>query len=280
MKTTDPRFLNSLKDSFKNNGAFYFIDQESIDVYQKDDSSINRLKGFLKRWPAFYKFLRFFSPGRSGMPLMARRAITHVFSKEELSNKLIINIGSGNNVIHPEVINLDLFPLSKVNLIADVRRLPFKNESVDMIICESLLEHVPEPDLVVSEIKRVLKGDGYIYVIVPFIYPYHSSPDDYQRWTSHGLGLYFKDYTIIKQGAYAGPVAALQGVLMHLFAIFLSFGNEKLYIIFTNFFRILLSPLKIFDLLFSRLPYAQEISATIYFFGKKRKTKSLENSFV
>ncbi len=49
--------------------------------------------------------------------------------------------------------NLDL-------VLADGHKLPFKNNSFDLITCTEVLEHVVEPDKVLEEIKRVLKPNG------------------------------------------------------------------------------------------------------------------------
>lgn len=43
---------------------------------------------------------------------------------------------------------------------ADGHKLPFKDESFDIVICCEVLEHVVDPGVVLSEIKRVLKKDG------------------------------------------------------------------------------------------------------------------------
>lgn len=43
---------------------------------------------------------------------------------------------------------------------ADAHKLPFKDESFDLVICTEVLEHVINPQGVIAEIKRVLKKDG------------------------------------------------------------------------------------------------------------------------
>jgi SAM-dependent methyltransferase len=45
--------------------------------------------------------------------------------------------------------------------------LPLEDESVDVVILNEVLEHLPYPDLVVSEIYRVLKKDGLFLGSVP-----------------------------------------------------------------------------------------------------------------
>ena len=54
---------------------------------------------------------------------------------------------------------------------ADAARLPFKNQSFDRIICSEVLEHVPDPDLVLAEIERILKPGGLFIASVPRYWP-------------------------------------------------------------------------------------------------------------
>lgn len=49
----------------------------------------------------------------------------------------------------------------------DVQNMPFADESMDMIICTDVLEHVFDLYKTVSEINRVVKKGGYIVVRVP-----------------------------------------------------------------------------------------------------------------
>lgn len=43
---------------------------------------------------------------------------------------------------------------------ADGHKIPFPDESFDLVICTEVLEHVLDPKGVIKEIKRVLKHDG------------------------------------------------------------------------------------------------------------------------
>ncbi len=45
-------------------------------------------------------------------------------------------------------------------IVADAHKLPFKNNSFDLIICTETLEHVIDPKKVLSEMRRVLKKHG------------------------------------------------------------------------------------------------------------------------
>lgn len=52
-----------------------------------------------------------------------------------------------------------------LNLIhADAHKLPFKDRSFDLILCTEVLDHVVEPEKVLSEIRRVLSPNGIAIV--------------------------------------------------------------------------------------------------------------------
>jgi SAM-dependent methyltransferase len=72
------------------------------------------------------------------------------------------------------------------DVFADAAALPFADDSMDVVACFEVLEHVRSPDAVLREISRVLRPGGVAYVSMPFAYPVHDAPHDYQRWTEHG----------------------------------------------------------------------------------------------
>jgi ubiquinone/menaquinone biosynthesis C-methylase UbiE len=48
-------------------------------------------------------------------------------------------------------------------LIADSMAFPFRNNSIDVIVCNHIYEHVPYADQLMDEIYRVLKEKGFCY---------------------------------------------------------------------------------------------------------------------
>ena len=54
---------------------------------------------------------------------------------------------------------------------SDITRLPFANESFDVVICSEVLEHIPDLNQAVSEIIRVLKPGKSLVVSVPRYLP-------------------------------------------------------------------------------------------------------------
>ncbi|MCB1895501.1 MAG: class I SAM-dependent methyltransferase [Zoogloeaceae bacterium] len=71
--------------------------------------------------------------------------------------------------------------------LADGRRLPVAGDSVDTVALIDVLEHLDRADLAVAEAARVLREDGRCLIHVPFLYPLHDLPHDYQRWTAAGI---------------------------------------------------------------------------------------------
>ncbi|VEP13231.1 conserved hypothetical protein [Hyella patelloides LEGE 07179] len=65
--------------------------------------------------------------------------------------------------------------------------LPLEDSSVDCVFSTSVLEHISEPLVLLKEISRILKQDGYLILSVPFLYHLHEEPFDYYRYTPHGL---------------------------------------------------------------------------------------------
>lgn len=69
----------------------------------------------------------------------------------------------------------------------DAAALPFLDRSFDTVMLLDVLEHVAEPEAALREAARVLADGGHLLVTIPFAYPLHDLPHDYQRFTGPGL---------------------------------------------------------------------------------------------
>ena len=67
------------------------------------------------------------------------------------------------------------------------QRLPFPDSSFDTIILSDVLEHIPDPGQLWSEMYRILAPGGTAIVNTPFLYWVHEAPHDYFRYTEYAL---------------------------------------------------------------------------------------------
>lgn len=68
----------------------------------------------------------------------------------------------------------------------DGRTLPFPDGSFEGVICTQVLEHVPDPGLLLAEMYRVLKPGGRLILSLPFVWQEHEVPYDFFRYTCFG----------------------------------------------------------------------------------------------
>ena len=93
-------------------------------------------------------------------------------------------LGDGMDVLSDDptidLIETDIYHSSRTDLLCDGHSLPFRDESIDGVIVQAVLEHVRAPSVVVEEIHRVLRPGGLVYAETPFMQQVHED-----RTTSH-----------------------------------------------------------------------------------------------
>ncbi len=65
--------------------------------------------------------------------------------------------------------------------------LPFESTSFDTVLATDVLEHLPQPEIFVGEVARVLRPGGALLLGAPFLYAVHEEPHDYHRYTRYRL---------------------------------------------------------------------------------------------
>lgn len=92
----------------------------------------------------------------------------------DLNPEKVLEIGVGNKTVSDylkkngiEVITFDFDKDLIPDVVGDVRRIPFKKNSFDIVICAEVLEHLPFSDVnkALNEIKRVTKK--YALITLP-----------------------------------------------------------------------------------------------------------------
>jgi SAM-dependent methyltransferase len=89
------------------------------------------------------------------------------------------------------------------------RPVPLADASIDTVLANQTLEHVPDPSFYIGECARLLKPGGVLILTAPMQWRHHEEPYDYHRFTRFGIerllrihGLELKDLRPCG-GAYA-----------------------------------------------------------------------------
>lgn len=126
--------------------------------------------------------------GRRGLPKGVARAAG-----------ALLDIGAADRWIEPllsdslKYVALDYPPTgqnlygARPHVFGNAAQLPFCDGCFDSVVCLEVLEHVVDPGRVVMEIARVLRSGGRAWISMPFLYPLHDAPFDFQRFTEYGL---------------------------------------------------------------------------------------------
>jgi SAM-dependent methyltransferase len=181
----------------------------------------------------------------------------------------ILNLGSGRTNFGSRVVNLDIGPFTHVDVVAVGERLPVQDASLDGVITQGVLEHVPDLPSTLAEIDRVLRPGGLVYHEAPFIQGYHASPNDFRRFTAVGMRELAPGYEVLQQGVAVGPSSAMMWVASEWLALFFSLGNETALKAGRRGFPWLLSPLKLADAWLEGHPQADLIASAFYIVARK-----------
>jgi SAM-dependent methyltransferase len=117
--------------------------------------------------------------------------------------------------------------LSRVDVYYDGETLPFSDSQFDALFCSEVLEHIFEPDVILAEIRRVMKKGSIALITTPFCWNEHEVPFDYARYSSFGMKHLlekngFRIKTIIKSGHFSRVYFQLGA--LYFYEIFKKYG--------------------------------------------------------
>ena len=196
------------------------------------------------------------------------RLIHYVDKFSDNADAIIVDIGAGAKKF-ANVISLDIYNYPGIDLCSRADKIPFSDNSVDMIITTSAIEHIVNIGKVFNEMDRILKPGGIVFITAPFICPYHPEPYDLRRWSAAGIQDSLPDYKCIESGSVQGPFATLFVVLTSFCSWALSFGNYPVYLFLTRIFNWLFLPIHILEAIRGIYQKSTPLDFIIYFVGSK-----------
>ncbi|HXV13468.1 MAG TPA: class I SAM-dependent methyltransferase [Candidatus Krumholzibacteria bacterium] len=116
-----------------------------------------------------------------------------------LSGSLVIDVGCGESPYRAMLSGFARYvgfdapgrpdSASHPDVVGDAGALPFRTASADAVLCTEVIEHVPDPAILLAEAHRVLVPGGSLLLSSPFTWHLHDEPHDYWRFTEYGLRL-------------------------------------------------------------------------------------------
>lgn len=143
------------------------LNVNNLDLYHHRTSIIRALD---KRLPAFHGKL--LDAGCGKMPYKQ-----YIFEKSSITEYVGLDIEQA--IIYDQEVKPDYY--------WDGKRMPFEDNVFDGVFATEVLEHVPDIQVFLSEVVRVLKTDGYFFFTIPFLWPLHEVPHDEYRYTPFAL---------------------------------------------------------------------------------------------
>ncbi len=116
---------------------------------------------------------------------------------------------------HLDYLSADLYD-ENVMVKMDITKIDYPDASFDVIICNHVLEHVPEDELAMRELRRVLAPEGWAILQVPFSEKIQASIEDPTAVTPAARSRLFGQEDHVRIYARADYLSRLQRAGFHL----------------------------------------------------------------
>ncbi|MEI6863755.1 MAG: class I SAM-dependent methyltransferase [Candidatus Adlerbacteria bacterium] len=131
-----------------------------------------------------------------------------------------LDIGAGARSMwkgyFPNITTLDIAEEKKPDIVGDVHDLPIADGLYDIVMCSETFEHFHNPFRAATEIARILKPGGLLFITTRFNFPVHDAPHDYWRYTPYGLRTVLKDFEILEEGVEGDAFSTIAILLQRI----------------------------------------------------------------
>jgi len=107
--------------------------------------------------------------------------------------------------------SVEINPLLAPDLVGSALELPVSTNSIDALLMNDVLEHLPDPAAAIREAFRCLRPGGKVFATTPFLWNLHYEPHDYYRFTGYALRYLFE-----KEGFVVSRVEPMGRVFSYL----------------------------------------------------------------
>ena len=103
----------------------------------------------------------------------------------------------GTDIEESELINPAKPWKGRVDIVCDLTapKNPLPKNYFDLVICCSVMEHVPNPWVMAEKISELVTLGGKLYIAGPWVWKYHGYPKDYYRFTHTAIEYLYPDFT-------------------------------------------------------------------------------------
>jgi SAM-dependent methyltransferase len=138
---------------------------------------------------------------------------------------MLLDVGCGHQPYRPVLetqmgwryvgVDIPITGYSPPDVFWDGLRLPFRADSVSALMLTEVLEHCPEPSLLLAEARRVMRPGATAVATTPFLWPLHDVPYDVARYSPFTLKRLFEEagFTEVRVWSTGGWHQALAQML-------------------------------------------------------------------
>ena len=93
--------------------------------------------------------------------------------------------------------------------------IPVKKGMFEGVVCVNSIYYYDDPKKTVKDFARILKKNGKLIIVTPFIYPIHDAPYDKYRYTEFGIKKLLEDDFDVKEIVPIGGIFNAPAVVFH-----------------------------------------------------------------
>src|SRR3989338_1795234 len=124
-----------------------------------------------------------------------------------MKTEIKLNMGCGKDILDGWI-NLDRQKGAGIDVVHDLEKYPypFKDNTFDVILCKSVLEHLWDADRAIRELHRILKKGGILKIHVPYFNAGSAYRTTHHTFFSKDAFLMYTKDASIRAGLDARPL--------------------------------------------------------------------------